>query len=509
MSERRVVAMPVRRVTAFEDRAELVRTVELELPPGRTAVIVEGVTPLVSAAHLSARCEGAARVEEVRVDRRWTTPSQAEQLPRLEAELVAAQAALSRAQAAVQRARQRAAAAEAMLEGYLEQVGPAVWSGDEGHQGWREASAVLETAADAAYAVVDGARVAQREASEVCERLDELLVGEHEHEARLACDVTLRVHSAEGGPATLVLTAVVPCALWRPAHEARLLADGTVRWTTYGTVWQRTGEDWRGVELALSTDRPGAGATLPTLGEDRLRLRDKAAKKRVVLEHREQAVSTDRGDDAVPGVYDGGEARVFRVDGNVDVDSDGRPQRVATGGFESPCEVDLYACPEVATQVFLRARLHNRGAQPLLVGPVTLVKDGAYVGVGEVAYVGAGEPFELSFGSDDRFGVEHERVREHEKRTLGKDRTHFVTRARVTSSAASRERVNVVLRLPVSELEALDVRPSKTFCSEGEPTPDSDGLVRLEADLAPGESQRLTLGFYLERSGDIVLPDPW
>lgn len=511
MSDRLPLSMPVGRVTAFEDRAELVRRADVTLAQGRSALVVEGVTPLVSDAHVSAWFDGrSARVEEIHVDRRWVEAApDGDRMAALVAELDEAARALSLAQRAAERASQRRDAAEGLLTAYLEQVGPAVWSGDDGHQGWREALTRLEEAADAAQAVVDAARADSREKQDARDRVAALLQDADRHEARLVCDLVIRVFATEAGAASLVVTSVVPCALWRPAHEAHLLKGGVVRWATYATIWQRTGEAWKDVELVLSTDRPGAGADLPELASDRLRLREKAVKKRVVLEHREEAVSRDRGDDALPGVYDGGEARVFQALGAVSVPSDGRPHRVSTGGFESEATAGLLAMPEVAAQVFLRARLNNRGSQPVLAGPVTLLRDGAYVGVGEVKYVGPGEAFELSFGSDDRFSVESERAREEEKRMVGRDRTHFVTRARVDSSAGSRERVEVVMRLPVSELEALDVSPSEKFCSEGKPAPDDDGLVRLQADLAPGERQELTLGFHLDRSGDIVLPDPW
>ncbi len=511
MSERLPLSMPVRRVTAFEDRAELVRRAEITLAQGRSTLVVEAVTPLSSDAHVSAWFEGStARVEEIRVDRRWVeaTPD-GDRMAALVAELDQAARALKAAERVLERTTQRREASEDLLRRYLEQVGPAVWSGDDGHQGWREALSRLEDTTEVAQQALEAARVERREKQAARERVAALLQDAERHEARLVCDLTVRVFATDAGAAELVVTSVVPCALWRPAHEAHLLKDGSVRWTTYATVWQRTGEAWNDVELVLSTDRPGAGASLPEIGEDRLRLRDKAVKKRVVLEHREEAVSRDRGDAALPGVYDGGEARVFRAEGGVDVPSDGRPHRVSTGAFETEATAGLVAMPEVAAQVFLRARLNNRGQQPVLAGPVTLLRDGAYVGVGEVKYVGPGEAFELSFGSDDRFGVEHERTREEEKRMVGRDRTHFVTHARIDSSASSRERVEVVLRLPVSELEALDVRMSEKHCTEGRPEPDDDGLVRLEADLAPGERQKLSLGFHLDKSGDIVLPDPW
>jgi len=501
--------LPIRRVTLFEDRAELLRRAEVTVAAGPGTLRVYGVTPLTSEAHLAARFEGAgARVESVRVDRRRVEGTNL-RLERLSEERDAATRATDSAKRVVDQRRQRRDAAEALLARYLEAVGGAVWGGHDGHRGWREAIAALEEAADEASARIDEANAAVWACHETEQRLGALLGAEEDYESRVVCDLTLRVHAAEAGPRTLVLTSVVPCALWRPSHAAELLEDGRVRWSTHATVWQATGEDWNGVELRLSTDRPGAGAALPPVREDRLRLREKQARKRVVLEHREEAVSRDRGEAVVGGVYDGGCVRVFRVEGEVDVPSDGRPHRVATGGFESEASSGLVAMPEVAKQVFLRARLHNRGAQPLLAGPVTLLRDGAYVGRGEVRYVGPGEPFELSFGSDDRFSLHHERRREVEKRMVGRDRVHFITDARVVSTAPSRASVEVLLRLPVSELEALDVRLSDKLCSEGRPEPDADGLVRVTAELAPGEARTISLGFHLDRSGDVVLPDPW
>ncbi len=504
------VEAPVGAVTLYEDRGELRREVGLEVPAGSMEIHLTGVTALVAEGHLSAWfSDGPARVEDIRVDRRWADPPASDRLRQLVEELREAREARAEAERLQHRTEERRTSAERLLAGFLARLGPTVWSGAEATPGWREGLERLEEAVDHARASdaeatrkLVGARASER-------RVAHLVDGEERHEARAEATIIVRASSESAGPARLVVTGVVPCALWRPTHEAHLLGDGTVRWTTFGTVWQRTGEALEGVELTLSTDRPGAGATLPELAEDRLSLREKAVKKRVVLEHREEAVSRDRGGAAVPGVYDGGEARRFSVEGAVGIPSDGRPHRVSTGRFETEAKTDLVAIPELATQVFLRARLLNRSAQPLLAGPVTLLRDGAYVGTGDVGYVGVGEPFELSFGSDDRFVVRHERRRVEEDRLLGKARVHFVTRAEIASGAATRERIEVALRMPVSELEALEVVPSEKHCSHGRPTPDADGLVRLKLDLAPGEESRVELGFHLERSGDIVLPDPW
>ena len=106
-------------------------------------------------------------------------------------------------------------------------------------------------------------------------------------------------------------------------------------------AWQRTGETWDGVELVLSTARPGRAASPPLLTDDVLALRKKTdeEKKRIVVEARDQAVAVaglDRGArrvDEMPGVDDGGELLSFTPAQKVSIASDGRctsPTRIPT-----------------------------------------------------------------------------------------------------------------------------------------------------------------------------------
>lgn len=504
------VEAPVTAVTAFEDRATLTRVVEVSLPAGHGTVVLRNLTPLISDAHVKARFEGdAARVDGVRVERRWVpelTPER-QRVDTLRAALAEAERSLTRKERTLARALARREVAWRTLERYARQVTRTLWTGPA--PGAVEQLRQLEEAVARSDGRVDDLRAAREEAANQRDRLSRLVQDADRIIMRPVCELAVRVSSAAGGPATLVVETLVPCALWRPAHEAHLLADGTVRWTTHATVWQRTGEPWNDVTLTLSTDRPGAGAELPPLHADRLVVQPKQQRKRIQLAHREEQVAADHGEDAVPGVHDGGEPRELRAEGRVSVPSDGRPHRVLTGSFESTAETRLTALPELAGQAFLLARLRNPAPQPLLAGPVTLLRDGGHVGVGELSYVGAGETFELSFGSDDRWRVRSRRERRREERMLGGDRTHFVTFVEVDYGGAGTGEVEVVLRLPVSELEALEVKPSLEWCSEGRPAPDADGLLRLPLKLAAGERRELSVGFWLDRSGDVVLPDPW
>lgn len=510
------IELPLRRVTAYEDRAAFEREGAVALTGGPLEFEIEGISPLVSDAHLSGALLDApagAAVDDVRVERRWVAVGgeSAERLLALERTLEAAADARFVAEQALTRCAERRVAAERELTRFLEAGARAAWTGlDLAAFGAGEArlAATLRTA-DAA---VDAARRALQAATEQEQRLQGLLA--QGRATRQVLETCLRVRiSGPAGAARLQVRGLYPCALWRPTHEAHLSrgADGRERvaWTTAATLWQRTGEDWQGVEVTLSTARPGAGADLPALAEDRLRIRDRVPKPKVtVMAHRETVAARPDLDAAAPGVYDGGEARVWRAGEPVTLPSDGRPLTVTLGRAELPAATSLCAIPEVSDLVFLEAVLRN-GERPLLAGPVTLLRDGAHVGVGDLDYIGPGEPFTLSFGSDDRFDLAYERKVVTEERMLGRDRPVYVHEVELLSRAAGTTRVEVVLRLPVSEMAAVKIVPAEKHCTEGAPRPDADGRVRMPLDLIPGRRRTLRLAFGIDSGADVHIPPPW
>lgn len=523
-------ALPITRVTVFEDRAEVMRQATLSLPAGPQKLCIEGLTPLVVDRLVSAWFEpppgAAAHIEDIHIQRRWVAvgeqpdDSVASRLRGLADQIQGAEQALEEARQRYTRALQQRTAVESLLRRYTRQVGRALWTEQGDPDRWSSAVERLSAGLSEADVRLHEARKEQWAAEEAVERLRDLVDGRRQQEQVMVTDVTLQI-SGDGGDLPLSLSSVVPCALWRPAHEAHLTGVGQtspiaspgegprVAWQMFATVWQCTGEDWRDVELILSTARPGVGARLPDLRPDPLYLRTKSPEEQrtVVVAHRTQAVERDTS--AVPGVDDGGEIRTLTPTGTVSVPSDGRPHRIAVGGFEQAAEVALVARPEVAAHVYLTSRLANPLGGPLLAGPVALLRDGAYVGTGDIGYIGGGETFDLSFGSDDRFTVRYDQRRHTEDRMIARNRRHFVQHVALSFTGAEATPVVVTLRMPVSELKQVRVVPSEAWCSQGRPEPDADGLVTLPLHLHPGSDKEITLGFHFETSGSVSLPDPW
>src|SRR5262249_13029005 len=82
--------------------------------------------------------------------------------------------------------------------------------------------------------------------------------------ATVVARINLEAAAAES--ATLRLSYQLPDATWYPLYDARLDSEaGKMSLAQLGQVQQRTGEDWTGVALTLSTAQPSVGAVLPEL----------------------------------------------------------------------------------------------------------------------------------------------------------------------------------------------------------------------------------------------------
>ena len=80
--------------------------------------------------------------------------------------------------------------------------------------------------------------------------------------------VIVTVNAKEPAKLQLQVSYVLGGASWVPIYYARAATEaGNVEFTYNGVVRQQTGEDWRGVNLTLSTARPAIGAQMPELGK--------------------------------------------------------------------------------------------------------------------------------------------------------------------------------------------------------------------------------------------------
>ncbi|MFJ7949236.1 mucoidy inhibitor MuiA family protein [Streptomyces sp. NPDC096354] len=511
------IALPVTAVTCLEDRAHIERDVVLDLEAGVQRLRLGPVSALAvdRTLHAELTADHPATVLDARIVRSWTPrgPQPAtdddsalrHRVHTLEEERLALGQRRDRLQARLDLLGRLAA-------DLLREIGEGAGSGETERSRWTTELDRVDAERDAHGKQLR--TVETRLAAlgvELGEAQRAMQLSEDEP-AELVGHVELTVETATAGPVGLRLSHLTPCALWRPAYRAVLDGD-SLTLETDAMVWQRTGEDWSDVRLTLSTARSALATDPPRLSEDRLTLKDRSAAERrtVDVELREEEIGA-LGPAPVlglPGLDDGGEARVLRSPAPVSVPGDGRAHRVPLSAFTTAARSEYACSPELSPLVTQVVRFDNLSGHALLAGPVDLVRGSGFSGRGTLDFTAPGAPVELAFGSCDDYRVV--RHTEESRDSAAITQRTVVTRtvrlhlSRFSAPGEYGERMVVLReRIPVSEVSAVEIRLHKDWCSPAPDVVDAEGIARWDVALPPGGRRTVTLVYELSASAKVT-----
>jgi uncharacterized protein (TIGR02231 family) len=520
MTVAQVVDIPIAEVTLLEDRAHVVRRGRVSVVRGAPRVRIAGVAPVLVDKTLGARVlavvgkAGGVRAVDAQVLRRRVLAP--EDRPEAVRELDETREVIERELASLADRRSvleaEMASIDALARATAREITEDVaWSrGDAGD--WRAQLDMIDEREHALMAELRAIRFAERDVHARLERLDARRSAASTPAAVEHAEIEVALVADEEAEIELQIDYVVPGACWRPYHSARLYTapDGGARVQVRcdGCVWQSTGEDWNDVALRFSTQRPSLGTTPPLLVDDRLSVQRKSSE--VVVEAREQEITTTGLGTAtvavpeVPGIDDAGEVVSLRAPDLASVPSDGAPYRVELFRFESDAETELVVAAELAPAVLLRSVQANRASQPLLAGPVDLIRDAGLAGRTSVLYIAPGERFELGWGPDASLRVHRRDERlEDETRMLSAWTTqrHKVT-VRLSNIGDAPRTVHVKERVPVSEIEKVQVAVHAAETTD-RARPDANGQLDWTVELPPFGHGSVTLRFDVRKHDDV------
>jgi len=499
---------PIIEVTVLEDRAVVKRRGVVELVAGSNRLRVMDVAPVLHDVSLRAD-SSVGRVSDTRVRRamRVRRQDRADEVAALEQRI----RELSERFDALTERRVRA---EERLRGVYDMLGKgaaevpedAAW-GIVDPESWSQTFTSLFTRGrelqDTALASFHSQQDLQREVGQLGLQRQVLATPSHDFVAWVQIDVV----AEEGGSVEITVEYVVPNAMWRPIHRARLVGE-SLRFTARAAIWQNTGEDWSNVQLVLCTARSSLGTDPPLLRDDLLSAQRRS--EEVVVAAREVSVNSasvggvPSSEVDLPGVDDGGEVQNLRPQGFDTVLSTGAPVFIDVFSFEGPAARSRVAMPELSPRVFVRCVSTHSGPAPVLAGPVELVRDNGTVGWTEVLYVAPGAPFELGFGPDDSLRISRtQRVLKTETDPVDKWKRRQ-TRLHLYLSNLGDDGCCVELteRVPVSEIEHVKVSLIDDRTT-GDPKLDAHGFVTWSVSLEPHERRRLKLGWELATAPDV------
>jgi uncharacterized protein (TIGR02231 family) len=510
-------------VTVYRSSARVTRLARVELPGGDARVVLRGLPAELDDDAVRVEGKGGAhvRLHGVSVERVTGAFAAAAEAREAEARLERLTDEDGALQDREKTAQARARFVESLRSTYSEERAKNLAVRPVAAKEWKELSTFVESELAGVAAEQRAVQVARRDVKRRMEaaraELDKLAAKRGETTKTVSVDVT----AEQPTRLELAVSYVVRSAGWQPVWDARLAPEtATVELAFHGSVWQRTGEDWNDVKLAVSTAQPGRGLFVPVLEThwlDRVmpveRFAAKAARgapaaAAAPAPPRKKAARDEAAEaepeaevqavEAAASIEEGLLAATFTAPRRERVDGAGQAHKIPLARFPLKAELTRTAAPRLDKAAFLTAKTTNDTGVPLLPGSAAVYVGGDFVGRAPVPFTPPGGELKLAFGADDRVEIER-RVLERKHDTSGLLDKKDVWRYRVRVGVKSRWQKPVALTLldlvPVARDAAIEVAVLDASTKATRDDPERPGVRSYELELLPGKERVVELAY--------------
>jgi uncharacterized protein (TIGR02231 family) len=417
-------------VTVYPDGASVTRVITLDLPAGDNTLVAKDFPLTLDPTSLRVEGEAGAKLTIGAIDTRPPRPVPPANLSEIDKRIEALKDERANWQGTIAAAEARRKFAERFAES-----SPA-GLGEKGEarplSEWRAAFAAVSEEVAAADTAIRDAQRKQREIDREIARL------ESDRSAKPPAKLEVRVDLAAqaASKATLRVTYTVRNARWAPLYDARLDTGAKDRKPALelvrrAEIVQNTGEDWTNVALGVSTVRTARGGNAPDLKSLIVQYpqppRPMAAGSASDMAYRAEPRSVaapapqlksgrvdERAAEQEAAVEANGFQVTFKIPGRVSIGAaeGAKSLRIATATIAP--DLVVRSVPVIDPTAFLEASFKQGEDAPLLPGRVSIYRDGAFVGRGQMAAASKDETVRLGFGADDKVKIERTVLKRNE-----------------------------------------------------------------------------------------------
>lgn len=326
------------------------------------------------------------------------------------------------------------------------------------------------------------------------------------------------IQSPADAETTITFSYVIPQTKWQMRYDVRAgyLTKG-VTMVVYGDIYQKTGENWEGIRLALSTGRPVSSIAPPDLNPwyldivvpgrlDREEMAKdeaggKAYKKGMAPPLQEQiAQEEDQVTVREEGIYFEISLPALQT-----VESTSKYQKKLIREYDLGAgrEIDYFyeAMPEKANSAYMKAQVKNITELPWLEGEAQVFLENEFMGKITMPFTPPGRECELTLGIEPRVIVKKELVKKFEDTAGilgGKRKIRYHYKLSMENQLKKRETIMVYDVFPVSLNDAIRIdveNLSRAFTEDDEfkkTTKYSQGIRRWKLGMEPGAKQEIT-----------------
>ncbi|MGH1350747.1 MAG: mucoidy inhibitor MuiA family protein [Methyloligellaceae bacterium] len=316
-------------------------------------------------------------------------------------------------------------------------------------------------------------------------------------------------------------------ASWRPFYDARLKTSqdpkqNKLLLTRRASISQASGEEWKDVELLLSTTKPNRSTAAPNLNALQVAIRPEPKPQKLTLyERRKRAAPVTSESDSVMaeapaenknilGMFSLAKERkakttvssfqaVYSIPGKVSIETTGVAKKLTISKLSIEPELKAIIVPKMQKAAYLSAKFTLPEGDQLLSGRVSLHRDGVYIGSGYLPDMAAGAEHDLGFGADDAIQVKYAEV----KRSKGESGIISSSKTDMRKFKISVKNLHgwsipmtVLDQIPYSENEKIKVTLlSETTKPNRKDIDDKRGLLAWDFELKKGEEKKIDLAY--------------
>jgi uncharacterized protein (TIGR02231 family) len=336
--------------------------------------------------------------------------------------------------------------------------------------------------------------------------------------------VVVDYESAEDRDGLLKLSYQVYGASWSPEYGVKIGSSADkFEFNIYGLVSQRSGEDWLGAKLVLSTALPQVGLSRPELPDWFIDVErpvaafgKRALQAAAALEMDKAAGGAEQenflaADASAPisertaNISRHG-AVTFDVPALATVKSDGAVHKMKLATWTMSGTSRLIAVPSQSQRAFREVKLVNNLDLPLLPGNVNVFAGEQYLGTQGIPYTTTGKELVLPAGVFEGISVERVQKRRYEDdsgliRSMRRIRSEYEIKVKNGSSVG--QQVVVLESAPVSRNEKIkavivEAQPPALAVDDPSRISKGEGTLEWRLDLAAGAEAKLSLAHEVE-----------
>ncbi|MFH0976121.1 MAG: DUF4139 domain-containing protein [Spirochaetota bacterium] len=334
--------------------------------------------------------------------------------------------------------------------------------------------------------------------------------------------IVLNMFSARDVETKIEFSYLIPNTRWDMAYDVRAdRENGKLSLSVYGSIFQKTGEDWENIKLLLSTGAPSNALISPYFAPWYLSIyspsygaaesmsdsikEEKFARKAAPASPPQKAKDSEPAEIPLTQITEKGAYIELELPLKQNLSSTNSSQKKFikeynfVPGKSLEFKFELYSWQ--SCEAFITAEVTNTSEIPWLTGETQVFLDNEYMGKVTLPYIPAGKKDTLVLGMEPRITAQKELVKKYEDAAGvfgGKRRIVYSYQLKVENNIKTETKVLLRDRIPVSQNEKIEVEIKNLSApflpaENAEDTGYSQGQRRIVLTMKP--NQKTTISY--------------